>query len=434
MNIRLTDIKTRPYQTFAAFYGFCLFLILVSAPLRINLGAHIIRGDGFFYYVYARSLLFDRDLNFKNEYEDFGPVVFGRNLFRPGTIHWPKNWKQYPENGFAMGSGILWLPFLVIAHLLTLLAGAIGFSLRPDGYSLFYECAVGAAACFYSFLASVFLYRIARSRFGESASFWAVISFCTATAWINYVVNESSYCHTAELFTSSLVFWLILRYRDIHKMSYKQAFLLGAAIGLSSLVRWQTVLWGIIPLFLCGTAFFRTPGKKTILIKTMLLSGGAGLIFSPQLQAWKAIFGKYLLIPQGSSYLVFRLSPFWKILFSNNHGLFFWHPITAVAFGGVIWFLYSTSGNNEVLLAGALVFILMVMVNCLPRDWWGNYSFGMRRMICTYPLLVYGLAASLDHKKITETTIFSGWLILTVWNAVLLVLWSFSLSGEIFPH
>jgi len=365
-------------------------------------------------------------------------MVFDQSLLRDPNNIWQKEYGPYPRNVFAMGSGILWMPFLIIAHMVTWFAKTLGFGLTTDGYSILYECAVGIASCFYSFIASMFLYQIARIRFSKRASFGAVLFFCTTSAWICYVIYEAAYSHAGELFTSSLVFWLILRYSDFNKISYKQAFLLGTAIGLATLVRWQTVLWGIIPFTLCCIALSHARTKKPILIKAVVLLGGSILVFSPQCFAWKAIYGKYLLIPQGNSFLIPRILPFFYVLFSNNHGMFFWHPTTLIAFGGVIWFLYTNFkldiGEFRVILLGVIVFLLMTFVNGMAGDWWAGGSFGMRRMICTYPLLTYGLAALLDNKNLSGKNIFYGWLVFSVWNATLLVIWIFHLGGRLFPH
>src|SRR3989304_5871772 len=55
-------------------YGY-LAILLLCLPL-LHLRAYRLRGDGMWYYAYARSLAFDGDLDFSNEYRRLGVDQF----------------------------------------------------------------------------------------------------------------------------------------------------------------------------------------------------------------------------------------------------------------------------------------------------------------------------------------------------------------------
>src|SRR3989339_757168 len=81
---------------------------LFSAAVALK-PSWIIGSDGFSYYVYARSLIFDHDFDFTNEMRmfdrQFGLEISASWLTKEGKI----------GNPFAIGSSILWFPFVVSA-------------------------------------------------------------------------------------------------------------------------------------------------------------------------------------------------------------------------------------------------------------------------------------------------------------------------------
>ena len=66
--------------------------------------------EGLYYYVYLRSIYFDGDVDFANDYRLMG------NHFR-----FPKHRKTRKFiNKFFMGSGVFWLPGIVVADFVLL--------------------------------------------------------------------------------------------------------------------------------------------------------------------------------------------------------------------------------------------------------------------------------------------------------------------------
>ncbi|HEX3344875.1 MAG TPA: hypothetical protein VHS09_09900, partial [Polyangiaceae bacterium] len=83
--------------------AYALFLWMFSTgPYARNAGS-----DGYYTWLYARSIAFDHDIDFTNDYALCGDPQ-GKNLLR-GTSH--------PDNPFYIGPSIVWVPVLsVVRH------------------------------------------------------------------------------------------------------------------------------------------------------------------------------------------------------------------------------------------------------------------------------------------------------------------------------
>src|SRR5260221_5875124 len=107
----------------------CAALFLATVPLP-HADYHIVGSDGIRYYAITRSLVFDRDLDFADDYRLLGavsqPTATGR-----------------PANAQGMGSSILWLPFFLVAHVAALAVHRFGLPVSTNGGGNLYE----SAAC-----------------------------------------------------------------------------------------------------------------------------------------------------------------------------------------------------------------------------------------------------------------------------------------------
>ena len=119
-------------------------VLLAALLLTLPLVTPRIRGaDEIEYFAYLRSAVFDRDLEFGNEYERFyAQDPRGLAGFKSTFLD-----KREPATGrhinFApLGTALLWSPFYLLAHLGVTLARAAGASVAADGFSTPYVMAV----------------------------------------------------------------------------------------------------------------------------------------------------------------------------------------------------------------------------------------------------------------------------------------------------
>ena len=112
------------------------------------------------YYSYLRSLYFDGDVSFENEYRYF----YENNIAQSGGFHETFLERETAAgrrvNYATMGCAILWLPFYATADVIVRATGIA----EADGFSKPYVRGVAYASAFYGFLAVLLSIRAARHR------------------------------------------------------------------------------------------------------------------------------------------------------------------------------------------------------------------------------------------------------------------------------
>ena len=88
-------VASRKYRTGLVLAG----LFTVGLALQLQLGARL-QSDGFYYYAYLRSLAFDRDVNFMNDYRMLG-LGDKTYLFQPTRT-------GRAESAWTIGTAIVW--------------------------------------------------------------------------------------------------------------------------------------------------------------------------------------------------------------------------------------------------------------------------------------------------------------------------------------
>jgi len=128
-------------------------LFTVGLALQLQLGARL-QSDGFYYFAYLRSLAFDRDVDFTNDYRMLG-LGDKTYLFQPTKT-------GHAESAWTIGPAIVWSPFFAAGHIVATRLHATGAEVSTDGTSFPYRQAVCVASLFYGLLGCWFAYRLAR--------------------------------------------------------------------------------------------------------------------------------------------------------------------------------------------------------------------------------------------------------------------------------
>ena len=128
------------------------WLFAIGLAFQLQLGARL-QSDGFYYFAYLRSLAFDRDVDFTNDYKLLG-LGDKPHLFQPTPT-------GYAQSAATIGPAILWAPFFA--------AGARdrrsgSRPTNPDvdanGISFPYRQAVCVAGLFYGLIGCWFCFRL----------------------------------------------------------------------------------------------------------------------------------------------------------------------------------------------------------------------------------------------------------------------------------
>ena len=169
------------------------------------------------YFSHLRSLVFDHDLDFADEYRHFyeGDPQ-GLAGFKATFLD-----KREPVTGrhinFApIGSAVLWSPFYLLAHAGVSLARALGASVAADGFSWPYLAAVGYASALYALLGLLLIHDglVRVGGFADLDAALALGALWLGSPLLYYVTLAPAFSHAVSLFAIALVVWLWLRLRE----------------------------------------------------------------------------------------------------------------------------------------------------------------------------------------------------------------------------
>lgn len=410
----------QPHLVFGGMFLISLVCFLALLPIP-RIDGNLIGSDGFYYYVYTRSLLLDGDVDFTNEYAYFGDAVRDEDPTPTGR----------PANKYTIGTALLWVPFFALAHLLALGGQAVGLAVSADGYSYFYQSAISIGSITYGTLGFWLAYLCAARLFSRLAALAAVVILWLTSNAIYYLVIEPSMSHMASFFSVALVltlwfFWL----RDGQSIFWWQAVLLGFAGGLVMLVRMQDAIFLLLPygalLLRFGQALAAQHWSQARhwFIMGLLTAGATVLAFGPQLLAWQAIYGSWSTVPYTSDHD----PPFYwfqpnisGVLLSPWRGLFIWHPVYLLALLGLGELLRRERG-----LALALLGLLALNIYIIAAwwAWWQGDSFGGRMFLNAMWIWVFGFAGLVEWLRMRSRLLVGAAglaLLLVLWNGLSLV-------------
>jgi len=342
--------------------------------------------DGYYYYIYLRSLQMDGDLEFGNEYATWAnPFEFEKT---PTGHH---------RNIFGVGPAILWSPFFLLAHGLALLGHKLGYPISLDGMSRFHQTVTFYGTLLYGWLALLFCYQIARQSFGRDHALWSTLGAALAGPLPFYCLTWASYSHAQAAMASSLMCLLWIRWRDA--WTVRRFLCFGAVAGLLVLLRPAEAAFLILPLVegfrhvwpAVTQRPFTTLGLLRRLAGPIAGALAALAVFSPQIVVWKILYGEFLLVPQGQTFMLWTKTAWHSTLFSPRNGLLTVAPLMAVGLLGLFIGARRRPESGWPLVA---VFVGIVIVNGAAHDWWG-WGFSARRFTAALPIMTFGMAAAL---------------------------------------
>jgi hypothetical protein len=400
-------------------------VLVVALLLTLPLVTTKIRGaDEIEYFAYLRSALFDRDLEFGNEYEHFyAEDPTGLAGFKTTFLDLREPATGRHINFAPLGTALLWAPAYLAAHAAVLAARAFGADVAADGFSRPYVMAVCYASWAYGMAGLLLLYvcLFRDGGFGASAA-WAAAAVLWGTPLLYYVTLGPGFSHAASLFAVSLLLWLTLWMRR-RGVTFGRAALVGAAGGLCALVREQDGLLLVIPALVVSWEAWRETRLAAGLARLVTMGLAAAAVFVPQLLAYRAINGAF-----GPSRLVARKMSFGsphalEVLFDPAHGLFAWAPLLLLAAGGLVFAALRARREDAVPLALLVALLVQVWINGSVESWTQAGAFGSRRFVSATPMLAWGLAALLAAAvpRVGRRAVAAAVCVFAWWNVSLMV-------------
>lgn len=431
---RLCEVpERRPGSTLAAIglvfalaYG--ASLILFPKP-----DGRVVVGDAVHYYVYLRSVVFDGDLQFHNDYVR----LYGLTGPGPGVA-----WMYEPlptgyiRNVMPVGPAITWAPLYLIATGVVALLRGCGLDYPLDGFGRVFQASAGFSGIAAAAIGAWFAFRAAAALFGVRAGIWATLAIWLGSSALYYSLVSPTYSHASSMFANGAVvlMWMLTRDRgDVGRYA-----MLGALIGFAALVRWQEATLLALPLIDALRMAWREPGDRGPRIRRatmrVIVAGLAALVvFSPQMIVWNILYGHPFLIPQGGQFMRWHDAALMAVLFSDWHGLFTWTPVVALSIVGLVplW-------RRDAHVATGVIVLLAIawFTNAAVADWWAGEAFGSRRFVSSTPLFVLGLAALFARSQgrpVVRTGVVT---VVVVLNLLLLLQYQMFLKGwrDIAPY
>jgi hypothetical protein len=398
----------------------CLFLLSLPAVTP-----RIYSSDEIQYFAFLRSVWFDHDLSFENEYQYF----YDRGIARSDGFH-ETFLERTTETGRRLnfgtvGCAILWSPFYLAGDIAARATGA-----PVDGFSKPYVAAIAYGSAVYGFLALI-LAILCAQRLGLNG-FVAAVAIWLGTPLFFYMYIAPPFSHACSAFGVALVTYVWLRVRD--GWSIRGLIALGAAGALMAMVREQDAFFAFGPaLDFLWSGFARNRPSEVWEFETGWLARRrklAGVVAAAV--AFAAVF-----MPQAATYLILNghLGPHssvahkmnWmaphalQVLFSPSHGFFVWTPLALVALAG-LFFLPPEGGSHtneresgllspkpvasafrrknetsgrrkQVGVCLLLMVALQIYVGGSVESWTVAGAFGQRRFIALTAAMVIGYAA-----------------------------------------
>ncbi len=367
---------------------------LVATGLDLSSEHRVIK-DEVQHLAYLRSLALDHDLDFSNDFRELWPKFRGRP--------WLVEKTQRPPNTAALGAPLLWMPAWMLGR-------ALGSPAAERAACVFTSAALGALGVYLA-------YRLARERADATAAALGA-AWVTAASFFGYwLLFPGLYAHAPAMgLVSAFVY---LWWRGLGSLNPKRWALLGLLAGFLTVVRWQNV-W--LP-FVCGAIELtwvlagwlgtetgiegaaeppeRLPAwarSRRVMVCGIVYAITTFVALTPQLLAWKSIYGSYLPQTGGSTFLQWLKPYAIDLLFSPRYGLLGFSPWLYLAVGGVV--VGAIRGRGEPLwtVAGLYLVLALYLNACLASvSWYGGATFGPRRLDSLFPFLVLGAAYAVQR-------------------------------------
>lgn len=352
--------------------------------------------DGAYYYVYLPSLFLDGDLDFDNQY------TVTKNWYRLGKTPIGR-----AGNVFGIGPAMFQAPAFLVGH-----AIAIAKDERRDGFSTWETGLVLSTSLMFTLGAVLLVARIVRRRVGDGPAsvIGPLLAMVAGSLWY-YSIRQPGYAHPYAAFATA---WLIERWDASYDGDGPRRWTtwlhLGIAMGAAILARPQLVLWGVVLVAAVIDDIRRRGGVPwTSLVARWAIAGAAMLVvFSPQLVAWKLLYGSWYTVPQGEGFMRWDDPAWTETLFSSRNGLFPWAPLYLPMLAGLAF----TSARRRLASLLLLGLLLQAFVNGAVWDWWAGGSFGGRRFDSTFVVFALGASALLHAGfELVRAAIRGSWIV-----------------------
>lgn len=337
--------------------------------------------DNMAYLAYARSILWDGDLDLGNDYL----VYNAYSIFAPKPAEPPG----------PTGASLMLAPFVAAGGLLRWAAGLAGWTYPANGFSWPYLAAVGTGSFLYAFGSLLLCYRMAAQLVAPRPALAATLAVATGTNLflVTFFWTASTHAPSAFLVTSFIYVW----WRSREGRSPAVWALLGLVGGLATQTRYQNGLLLALPAVDLLTWPSGPRGRLRDALGSLgLYAAGAMLGASFQVIVWALLEGSPIVdnYGVGRDRFSFLAERFWKLLLGRGKswgadGLLTGMPLLGLAWLSLLAHWRRLTGTERWLglfLAGQLAVVASY------ETYWGKLLYGSAYLVNCSVVAVLGLA------------------------------------------
>ncbi|HEX6333293.1 MAG TPA: hypothetical protein VFZ78_03640 [Flavisolibacter sp.] len=338
------------------------------------------------YYMYLPALFI---------YKDIRQCRFGDSIIQKyQPTHDFHQAYRHPSGNYVMkyaaGQALLLSPFFFTAHAIARSSAAY----EADGFTYPYQVAIGLAALLYALLGLWVLRKVLLRYFPDATTAVTLFVIVFGTNYLDYAAVNGAMTHNTVFTVYALLLWATVRFYE--KPSAARSLVVGALVGLATLIRPTEIISALIPL-LWHVGSVRDARQRVLFFSrdlkyTVLMGGAAIVVAGIQLLYWKLVAGEWIVYSyqqEGFDWLHPHIK---NGLISFRSGWLTYSPVMVLSLAGFVW-LY----RRKELFVPTLVFSIIFMYLCFAwQTWWYGGSLGQRAMVQAYPVLAFPLAAALQ--------------------------------------
>lgn len=218
-------------------------------------------GDGFGYFLYARSLVLDFDRDLTNEYEEL-EARFPKDL--KAAVVFRNLTKRVPETGriavtWPSGSALVMAPFYALGYGVELVMAAL--SGRPaDSYGIIPQYFYGFGSLVYGLVGFWATFLCCRRVADDKTAYLAALAVVLGGPVVFYIFFHPTYAHASAFGLVSVMTLLWWRHWHGETRGIAVIAFLGLLLGLLVTIRYQNAVFGILLVgLILRDAYRRSP-------------------------------------------------------------------------------------------------------------------------------------------------------------------------------
>jgi hypothetical protein len=334
-------------------------------------------GDSKAYYAYLPAILIyqDSQYGFIDDYEKKYYATNQRKDFLNTTENGKMVNKTFP------GAAILYLPFFLIAHVLSLF-----FGVAADGYSIIYQYLFDFGYWVYLLIGAIFYLKVFRLlQFKDKYIYFSLFILLVGTNILFYTIIDQSVTHIFNFAMINGFIYQLLKYKTELRNKYLYyAIAILLLIGITRPTNILALL--LIPIFISEKIFYFNllkdilKPKNIFIITVIILIIGCIPFF-----LWQWQTGNWIVYSYGEESFDFTNPQIYNFLFSYMKGWFTYTPIALLI---LILGLYYTAKQSKFKMFLIISFYSLSVY--IFSSWWCWYygaGMGQRVMIDHYILL-----------------------------------------------